>query len=251
MISCLFLFIHIILMDAAHFNGGTIRWMPVNPYDNSTSVTINLIQSYWWTYPLVRCATNVPISTSTYASAMANLICVANCLTDGGYSNNTISILTDCTAASSPVSVMISQRSVSITLGAGAHFYVAYRGNAWRTLNGPTTAGSSWSIVSFIDLRLRPDGFINTPPVARVISPQYVIVNQTAQISIFVADINVGDVVRCRWAMNSGVTPVDECGGICYPGGTLSSSSLSNCTLTFQGLVPGTWYAAAVQVGSQ
>lgn len=248
MISCLLLLIHIVLVDSAHFNGGTIRWIPVNPYDNSTTVTIDLIQSYWWTFPLVRCASDVPISTSVYSAASADLTCVANCLTDGGYSNNTISIITDCVAASSAVGVMISQRSVSINLTAGAYFYVGYMGAAWRTLNGVTTGGSSWSIVSFIDLRFRPDGFINTPPTARVISPQYVIVNQIAQISIFVADVNVGDNVRCRWATSSGVTLVNECGGICYPAGVPPTSSLSNCTLTFQGSITGSWYAAAVQV---
>ena len=53
---------------------------------------------------------------------------------------------------------------------------------------------------SFIDLRMRPDGFINTPPTANVVSPQYVVVNKTAKISISVSDFNVGDDVRCRWS---------------------------------------------------
>lgn len=51
-----------------------------------------------------------------------------------------------------------------------------------------------------IDLRVRHDGFINTPPVASVVSPQYAIVNQTIQINIPVSDVNAGDDVRCRWS---------------------------------------------------
>ena len=248
-LCCLFLLFHVTFINGVHFNGGTIRWTPADPYDNSSSIKINLIQSYWWTYPRVQCATNVPISTALYSSANANLICIADCSTDGGYSSNPIDILTDCSVASSPVGLMISQRSVSVTLSAGAHFYVAYRGIAWRPLNISGASSPNWSIVSFIDLRLRPDGFINTPPVARVVSPQYVIVNETVHLPISVEDVNTGDDIRCRWATSSGVTPVDECGGICYPAGILPTASLSNCTLTFQGLVAGSWYAAAVQVG--
>ena len=84
---------------------------------------------------------------------------------------------------------------------AGAHFYLAYVGSAWVPLNDPAQSGLQWSIVSFIDLRMRPDGIINTPPVASVVSPQYAIVNQTTQITIPVSDVNAGDDVRCRWSV--------------------------------------------------
>ena len=59
-----------------------------------------------------------------------------------------------------------------------------------------------WSIVSLIDLIRRPDGLINTPPVAQISSPQYVIVNKTTSIKIPVSDVNAGDDVRCRWSAN-------------------------------------------------
>ncbi|CAF3944198.1 unnamed protein product, partial [Rotaria sp. Silwood1] len=45
---------------------------------------------------------------------------------------------------------------------------------------------------------MRSDGFINTPPEATVVSPQYVIVNQTTKIQIPVSDANAGDDIRCR-----------------------------------------------------
>ena len=47
---------------------------------------------------------------------------------------------------------------------------------------------------------MRPDGFINTPPVASIVSPQYAFVNQTIEINIPASDVNAGDDVRCRWA---------------------------------------------------
>ncbi|CAF3567506.1 unnamed protein product [Rotaria sp. Silwood1] len=196
------LFLIILLLfpisDEVHFNGGNIRWAPINPYNNSSSVQISIIQSYWWTYPTITCATNVPISTSGRSSANANLTCIADCSTDGGYSNKPVNILTDCTSFSSSLGILTSQQSVNITLNASAHFYVAYQGSAWLALNNPPKSGLYWSILSFIDLRMRPDGFINTPPVASVVSPQYAIVNKTLQIQIPVSDSNQGDDIRCR-----------------------------------------------------
>jgi hypothetical protein len=47
---------------------------------------------------------------------------------------------------------------------------------------------------------MRPDGIINTPPVASVVSPQYAVVNQTTEITIPVSDVNTGDDVRCQWS---------------------------------------------------
>ncbi|CAF4319309.1 unnamed protein product, partial [Adineta steineri] len=87
------------------------------------------------------------------------------------------------------------------TLLAGAHFYISYRGSAWRAVDSPQQNNLYWSIVCFIDLRLRPDGIINTPPEANVVSPQYAIVNRTTQIQIPVSDVNAGDDLRCRWSV--------------------------------------------------
>ncbi|CAF3739377.1 unnamed protein product [Rotaria sp. Silwood1] len=199
-LSLMILFSCFILIDGKHFNGGTIDWAPINPYDNSSSVKITITQSYSWTYPYVQCSTNVPISTSTFSGANTNLICMADCSTDGGYSSAPIDILTDCTSASSSLKMMTSERSKTITLSSDAHFYLAYQGTAWVSLDDPPEKGLQWSITTYIDLRKRPDGFINTPPVAKVISPQYAIVNRATQINIPVSDANTGDDVRCRWS---------------------------------------------------
>ncbi|CAF2088608.1 unnamed protein product, partial [Rotaria magnacalcarata] len=42
--------------------------------------------------------------------------------------------------------------------------------------------------------------------------------------------------------------PIDECGGICYPSALPNDTTLSNCTVSFNGLVANTWYAVAIQV---
>jgi hypothetical protein len=196
----LFLFLCCIGINGYHFNGGTITWQPIYPNLNLSSVPITITQTYSWSYPSVTCATNVPASTSRYSSTNANLICVTDCSTDGGYSTKPISILTDCQSVNPSLGMLTSQRSVNITLTADAHFYVANVGSAWLALDTPPVSGLEWSIVCSIDLRMRPDGIINTPPVANVVSPQYAVVNQTTQITIPVSDVNAGDDVRCRWS---------------------------------------------------
>lgn len=244
-ILLLFLLSFSITINASHFNGGTITWAPIDPYTNSSSIALAITQSYSWTYPTMTCATNVPVSSGR---GDTNLTCIANCSTDGGYSNSPVDILTDCISYSSTLGMMSSQRSVNTTLNIGAYFYIAYTGTAWRDLYDPTVSSLSWSIVTLIDLRLRDDGIYNTPPVANVISPQYVIVNTTSLIDIPVSDVNEGDDLRCRWAINNVNLSIDECSGICYPRGLPNDTTLSNCTLSFTGLVGGTWYAIALQV---
>ncbi|CAF3834577.1 unnamed protein product [Rotaria sp. Silwood1] len=131
-----------------------------------------------------------------------NLTCVDSCSTDGGYSNAPINILTDCISNSLALGTMSSERSSNITLSANATFSMAYQSSYWPSLNDPPLGNFSWSMLCSIDLRMRPDGFMNTPPLATIVSPQFVIVNTTTTIQIPVSDVNSGDDVRCRWSVH-------------------------------------------------
>lgn len=197
-----FALVYFISINAKHFDGGTIRWEPVNPYDTVSPITISIIQSYSWAYPTVNCSKDVPITSKSSRGPYpnANLTCVADCASDGGYSANPINILTDCQSVSTSLGIMSSQGTKNVSLSVGAHFYLAFEGSAWVALNDPPEDNLAWSIVTYIDLRIRSDGFINTPPVATVMSPQYAFVNQTMQIPIPVSDANARDTVRCRWS---------------------------------------------------
>ena len=262
--SILLVFLYCFTSESMHFNGGTIDWKPMDPHSNGTVVPIGIIQAYSWTYPATTCAQDVPITTPGRSNQNAYLTCVADCSTDGGYSASPVDILTDCQTSSVSLDLMTSQRTVYRNLTADSHFTISHTGSAWIDLSYPPQKNLRWSLTASIDLRRRPDGIINTPPVASVVSPQYAIVNQQTQITVPVSDANSGDQIRCRWAVyaapltrrkrskivRSSSEPVDECGGICYPntvpaGTTLSSS---NCTISFTGTVPNTWYAVAIQV---
>jgi hypothetical protein len=185
-------------IQGSHFNGGTVTWAPVYPSSNSSSVLITTTQSYSWNSPPENCTTNIPRSTGSNV----NLTCAGNCSTQDGFSNMTVSILTDCTSYSASKGLVYSQRSINITLSINTFFWIAYRGSAWRTL-GNVGSGGSWSIVSLIDLIRRPDGLIDSPPIPQISSPQYVIVNKTTVITLPVTDPNPGDDIRCRWSQQN------------------------------------------------
>ena len=197
MISIIFFSLWINIVTSSHFNGGTITWTPVYPNSNSSSILITVTQSYSWISPNENCTTNIPRS---FTGGNTNLICIANCTTQGGYATQLISIKTDCVSYSQSLGIVFSERSVNITLNVSTYFWIAYRGFAWRTLeNALISTNPPWSIASLIDLRRRPDGLINTPPISQVASPQYVLVNRTTSINLLVSDVNTGDDLRCRW----------------------------------------------------
>ncbi len=187
----------ITINDGSHFNGGMITWVPLYPSSNSSTVIITITQSYSWVYPTVPCTTSIPTT-----GASTDLTCVGNCSTAYGFTNTSISILTDCTSFSASLGLVFSARSVNITLNESTYFWIGYRGSAWRSLANVNGTGS-WSIVSLIDLRRRPDGLINTPPTAPITSPQFVVVNTTTAIKIPVSDVNTGDDLRCRWSQKN------------------------------------------------
>lgn len=235
-----------IIVQSRHFYGGIIDWEPIYPYSNTSIVPITITQSYSWNADEVDCKPNVPITTSGRTTENVNLTCVAGCSTDGGYSLKPVNILTDCQSVDTLMNVISSQRSVNISLTAGASFRIAYEYNAWIPLNYPVISGLFWSMVCWIDLRFRSDGFINTPPVAIVVSPQYAVVNRTTKITIPVYDVNAGDDVRCRWAIKN--QSIDECSGICYPSSVPNGTVLSGCTILFRAYVVNTYYGVAIQV---
>lgn len=269
LVSISFMLVWMTSVGANHFNGGTISWAPAIRNTTSSSVMITITQSYSWMYPTISCQTNVPTSTNWILYPAVNLACIGNCSNQGGYSSNPISILTDCTSYSASLGILTSQRSVNVTFNESTYFWIAYQGISWRSLaNAATSSNPGWSIVSLINLRRRPDGLFNTPPVSHITSPQYVIVNRTATITIPVTDVDIGDDLRCRWSLKNryclmrmmnrypivltrcSPSGVDECDDICTSASIISLVNLTGCTLTFTATTSNDWYALALQVSS-
>jgi hypothetical protein len=190
----------ILVVESTHFYGGTVTWKPMNNTADGSTIPIMFTQSYQWrlSYSGAGCNQSTIVNQSPMIpGASDKLTCTTTGSSCGGYT--AISINEYCTDFSVLVDSSSGQVSTVQNIAVGSTFCVAYQGSAWVTLyttncgwsgrkkrmwGGATTTAASgcysssagWSIGTCIDLTIRSDGFINTPPVATVISRMYLIV---------------------------------------------------------------------------
>ncbi|CAF1374028.1 unnamed protein product, partial [Didymodactylos carnosus] len=241
-INCLFLILCSLLNsnNGSHFEGGTITYKVVN-YTSST-VSIILTQSYTYILSIVFC-NNTYISSQTqlnfgiYPDQTSTINCTANCSTSGGFSS--IPVRSYCTDYSSALGITTGQRSDLVTLSNNSYFFVSYIGASYRNLTlystlYPYPYDFVWYITCLINLRPRPDGRLNTPPAATIISPMYIPVGIQQYIDLPTIDVD-NDNVRCRFS--SGIS---ECGSVCAPSSLPNNTQiLNNCTLIITGAKVG------------
>ncbi|CAF1028051.1 unnamed protein product [Didymodactylos carnosus] len=235
--------------NTSHFNGGTIRWVPVDGCDATSPIEVTLIQTYIWTLARVACPT-IGSSITPYAGDInSTLTCTANCgVTSSGFIPP--SIIGICTGKSSVLGLSYSQRTDTVNLNSNDLFTASFKSNTgsfYRLLNGlsSTSTSAQWILSMVIDLQwLTNKGRINTPPVAMIVTPVAILVGIATQIQIPVGDVDSDQDVRCRWSVGT-----EECADVCFatyiPPGTILST---DCALTITGLVINDWYAAAIQV---
>jgi hypothetical protein len=185
------------LVQSTHFYGGTVTWKPLNNTDSNPTIPIMFTQSYQWrrSYIGAYCNESYVLNQSPLIpTPSTSLLCVTTpsslC---GGY--GTILTSGHCTDFSALVDSSSSQISTVENIAAGSKFCVAFTGTNWvlLTINCGTNSSSvspnstvttttmapcyngaaGWSIGCCIDLSIRPDGFINTPPVASIMSRMY------------------------------------------------------------------------------
>ena len=237
------------IINGNHFLGGTITWRPLNASATGTPVAIVITQTYLWTYSRIACTSNMIATNQQVPSAAGlsgeKLECISNCGAGStGYS--AINVIPRCTDFSVPVGTTGGQRSDIVYLASGNDFTVAFQDKGWRPL--ATHPDAAWSVSTNIKLIPRSDnGLYNNAPVATVMSPIYIPVNQLKVINIPVGDAD-GDPVRCRWSTNS--NGVDECGDVCPPGSLPPNTLIyPNCTITITGQNVGDWFAVTAMVG--
>ncbi|CAF1022594.1 unnamed protein product [Rotaria sordida] len=237
-------------INGSHFLGGTISWRPVNASATGTSVDITITQTYSWTYSLITCTTAmitsiqlIPVGFYSYLTTQ-QLVCISNC---GASSTGYVapSVRPYCMDISAPVGTTVGQRSDIVTLQEDDDFSAAFQQNAWRPL--ATAMIADWSISVRITVNRRSDNNLyNSAPVATMMSPILIPVNQTTVIYVPVVDDD-GDVTRCRWSTAS--NGVNECGGVCPPGSLPSNTTIDpNCTILITGQTVGNWYAVTLMV---
>jgi hypothetical protein len=236
------------LVNGSHFLGGTITWRPLNASATGSPVAIVITQTYSWTYSKMPC-TNALIASNGYLPSYSNvssdrLICISNCgAGSAGYSP--IGVLPQCTDFSSPVNTSIGQRMDTLNLTSGDEFSVAFNNSAWRSL--ATASSAAWSISTNINLQPRSDnGLYNNAPVATMMSPINIPVNQTTVINVPIADAD-GDPLRCRWSTAS--NGVNECGDVCPPSSLPPGTVIyPNCTIIITGPNVSDWFAVTLMV---
>ncbi|CAF1307645.1 unnamed protein product [Adineta ricciae] len=208
-------------------------------------------QSYQWQQTNTQCdQTFIGNQTRKIPSDIGTLECATNLSSCENYT--ALDVNGYCTDYSKIMDTSSSQISNIETIAMDSKFCVAYQNLTWPGIISSVYGfdqyldNATWSLGCCVDLTIRDDGFINTAPVAAVISPIYVLSNTISTISIPVADAD-GDILRCRWASNDSI--FDECGDICgeIPGSILYEE---NCTLVFDstGKSSGDYYAIALMV---
>ncbi|CAF3215944.1 unnamed protein product [Rotaria sp. Silwood2] len=232
----------IIIVYGSHFLGGTITWHPLNESGTGSPVAIVITQTYSWTYSLIPCTTAqiaaaqlIPVGGYTYLNTQT-LDCISNC-NPGATGYAPPLVRPECTDISAPVGTTVGQRSDIVYLPAGDDFSAAFQQSAWRPL--ATVASAAWSISTHISVKPRSDnGLYNNAPVATVMSPIQIPVNQPTVITVPVADAD-GDPTRCRWSTSS--NGIDECGGVCPPSSLPSGAIIyPNCTIIITDFISST-----------
>ena len=154
-----------------------------------------------------------------------------------------------CTDFSPILNYSSGERYSVLTLPVNRSFVIGFYGSAWIRL--ALKGYGDWQVTGRIDLTVRPDGKINTPPMGNVLPITLRQMNRTYYQTIVVADIDVGDTVRCRWAVNNGSlnsNGYDECASVCAP--TLPAGYMlfpDNCTVAFTVNDTG-YFAMTIQI---
>ena len=155
---------------------------------------------------------------------------------------------TYCTDYSTPLDVASGEYYDTYIIPLNTAFTIAFAGNAWFS-NLIVGGGLYWSVAGRISTILRPDGFLDTSPVAVSLPIIYKQINIPQVHVVQMSDFDGTDLLRCRWSTSSTntINQYDECANVCngIPGANLIGS---NCTITFT-LVTASWYvAAALQI---
>ena len=148
-----------------------------------------------------------------------------------------------CTDYSVTLDTTSGERVHTRTITHGISFSINYYSAAWfATL--VVGANGRWSITNRISTVIRPDGYLNSSPMATTLPVIYKAINQQHVHVVQMSDFDGTDVLKCRWATSSGNTnSYNECRNVCsgVPGAVLYTD---NCTLVFT-LTRAQYYAAA------
>ncbi|CAF1251765.1 unnamed protein product [Adineta steineri] len=243
------------VLDGAHFRGGILSWRPLNNTASGSTAQILVHQRYFWnrewgSFSVPYC-TEANVAAQTPIPVGAYMTCLANCSSSnypsGGLSANMIT--TDCD--SNPIiQSWAGEHYDTLTLPLTTSITIGYPSSAWFA-SLYIGANDPWSIVSRMNLALRPDGLINSSPVTTTLPVVFYSTLTPIVHIVQMADNDGTDILICRWSNSASTTNYnryDECGGICM--GLPPSTVLigSSCTLSFTLPTANLYYACALQI---
>ncbi|CAF1498527.1 unnamed protein product [Adineta ricciae] len=242
-----YLCIAVSIIHTSHFRGGTITWRAYNKTPSGSTAFIIVREQWSWrnSFFTPRCSAATIAAKSPMISSSGNVACLnSSC----GYFPN-MSLWTYCTDFSGLADISTGEDSRTLSIPLNVSFSIAQTGsNTWapNLVSGSTGAVN---VVSRISTVLRPDGYINSSPVAMIIPVIYKVINVQHVYVVPVVDYDLTDSIRCRWATNSltNINGFSECGDVCngVPGATLIEN---NCTIIFNLTMANAYAAVLLQI---
>jgi hypothetical protein len=127
-------------------------------------------------------------------------------------------------------------------------FSIGFVSSAWFA-NLVVGANGGWSVVCRINTAIRPDGYLNSSPLAVSLPIIYKQVNVQQVHVVQMSDFDSTDTLKCRWSIGStsNFNGYNECSGVCngVPGATITQT---NCTIVFTLTMAGVYAAVALQI---
>ncbi|CAF4116379.1 unnamed protein product [Adineta steineri] len=232
------------IVHGVHFRGGTITWRPLNNTPSGSTVAVQIRERYSWnriTYPCddATIALHGTLGGGTYVTGVSGAW-------SGAWTNMNTAI--NCTDYSVALIVSSGEHYETQTFPLNILFSIGFVNGNWLTNLVVGGNNQGWSVVCRVNTVIRPDGYINSSPIAVSLPIVYKEINIQQVHVVEMSDFDGTDTLRCRWANLSGnFNNADECDGVCYgiPGASLIED---NCTLVFTLTNAGVYAAAALQI---
>lgn len=155
---------------------------------------------------------------------------------------------TSCTDFSVNIDVSSGEILDLRTINRNVAFSFGFVSGAWLSTL-VVGANGNWNLITRINTFLRPDGLLNSSPIATTLPIIYKAISVTHVHVVPLSDFDGTDVLKCRWSTSAttNFNTFNECANICngVPGALLFEN---NCTLRFTLTLAARYAAVALQI---
>ncbi|CAF3922512.1 unnamed protein product, partial [Adineta steineri] len=236
------------IVYGTHFRGGTMTWRPLNNTPFGSTVAVQVRERWSWNRaysPSFYCDATTIATHGVIGSGSGYLV---TRVSGTGGSWTSMDTAVNCTDYNAALTVSSGEHYETQTFPLNIAFSVGFVDGNWFSNLVVGGNDTGWSVVCRINTTIRPDGYINTSPVAVNLPIIYKQINIQQVHVVQMSDLDGTDILRCRWATSSGnINNYDECDGV-YNGIPGVSLIQDNCTLVFTLTNAGMYAAAALQI---